>query len=97
MLDANGNGLTGWRPNINDKACTLSWKCQRHVPDMSSGQGHVLKSWGQNQMTGHIFFIFCSVMCPLCVLQVSHVSNTLQKTKKKRMQINQIFQICLED
>ncbi len=72
----------------------LSWKCPGHVWDMSRGQGHVLKSQGQNQMAGHIFSIFWSVMCPSCVLRVSHVSDTLKKTKKMRKQINQIFQIA---
>ncbi len=47
----------------------LSWKFP----------GHILKSQGQNQMAGHIFFIFCSVTCPQHVLQISHMSNTLKK------------------
>ncbi len=29
-----------------------------HVPDMSLGRGHVLKSQGQNHMAGHIFSFF---------------------------------------
>ncbi len=32
----------------------LSWKCPGHIPDMSLGWGHVLKSQGQNQMAGHL-------------------------------------------
>ncbi len=30
----------------------LSWKCPGHIPAMSSIQGHVLKSQGQNEMAG---------------------------------------------
>ncbi len=67
---------------------TLSWKCPGHVPDMSSGWGHVLKSQGQNQMAGHIFCRNFLVTCPLHVLEVSHVCNTLKKEKENANQSN---------
>ncbi len=67
----------------------LSWKCPRHVPNMSLGQGHVLKSQGQNQMASHILCIF-SFMC-------TSESNTgpLFHLEPKNLLIIQIFQVHL--
>ncbi len=61
-----------------------------NVPEMSLGQGHVLKFQGQNQLTGHILCIF-SLTCPQHVLRVSHMSSLPPGTKN--LWINQIFQI----
>ncbi len=73
----------------------LNGNLDGNVPDMSLGWGHVKKSQGQNQMAGHIFDRIFSVTCPLRVPRVSHVSDTLKNTKKKRTQINQIFRILI--
>ncbi len=54
-----------------------------HVPDISLGRGHVLKSCWQNWMAGHIFHRILSATCLSCVLGVSHVFDTLKKQRKR--------------
>ncbi len=51
-----------------------------YVLAMSPGQGHVLKSQGQNEMADHILCNFCSDN-PQCVLAVSHTSSLPPVTK----------------
>ncbi len=68
----------------------MSWKCPGHV----LGTGTCPKIPGTESDGRPFFWIFCSVTCPQHVLGVSHVSNTLKNTKKKRTQINLIFRMC---
>ncbi len=68
----------------------MSQKCPRHFLQMGTCPKILL-----TELDGQPYFCrIWSVTCPLRVLRVNHVSNTL-KNKKKRTQINQIFQICI--
>ncbi len=58
----------------------LSWKCPRHVPDMSLGWGHVLKSKGLDWMANNIFCRICSFTCPPLIYPV--LSNGISKIMK---------------
>ncbi len=72
----------------------LSRKCPRHVLDMSSGLGHVLKSKGQNRMANHFLKNFLSHVSAACPWSQSRVLSSTWN-QKRNSQINQFSQICI--
>ncbi len=59
----------------------MSWTCPRHV----LGMGTCPKIPGTESDDQPFFCRIWSVMCPLRVLRVSHVSNTLKKQRKTEL------------